>query len=175
MKSRIQTSHGTQIRCHANHRLHRNPLRAGDRHARRICRGRAACAPIQVQIIFAQQLYFSSQASSASGWPATSQRRSSTSAPPRIGFATGDLSARAGAAAGNRADELAELSQDFDHMAGADRITDFIAVVPPDRGHLPRIALALGPFDRRARSHPPARKSRNAPADSIALNSKQAG
>jgi two-component system sensor histidine kinase CpxA len=32
-------------------------------------------------------------------------------------LATGDLSARVGGAAGNRADELAELSRDFDHMA----------------------------------------------------------
>jgi signal transduction histidine kinase len=32
-------------------------------------------------------------------------------------LATGNLSARVGAAAGNRSDELAELSRDFDHMA----------------------------------------------------------
>ena len=65
-------------------------------------------------------------------------------------LATGDLSARVGAAARNRADELAELSQDFDHMA--EQIESLISsqrrliadISHELRSPLARLTVALG-------------------------------
>ena len=65
-------------------------------------------------------------------------------------LATGNLSARVGAAAGNRADELAELSRDFDHMA--EQIESLISsqrrliadISHELRSPLARLTVALG-------------------------------
>ncbi len=65
-------------------------------------------------------------------------------------LATGNLSARVGTAAGNRADELAELSRDFDHMA--DQLESLISsqrrlfadISHELRSPLTRLTVALG-------------------------------
>ncbi len=73
-------------------------------------------APIQVQIVRAAAVFFI--AGLVCFWLAryiTAPIVHLRAVTHRL--ATGDLSARVGGAAGNRADELAELSRDFDHMA----------------------------------------------------------
>ncbi len=106
-------------------------------------------APIQVQIVRAAAVLFI--AGFVCFWLAryiTSPILHLRAATHRI--ATGDLSARVGGAAGNRADELAELSQDFDHMA--EQIESLISsqrrliadISHELRSPLARLTVALG-------------------------------
>src|SRR5271163_2754875 len=106
-------------------------------------------APIQVQIVRAAAVFFI--AGFVCFWLAryiTAPIVHLRAATHRI--ATGDLSARVGAAAGNRADELAELSQDFDHMA--EQIESLISsqrrliadISHELRSPLARLTVALG-------------------------------
>jgi two-component system, OmpR family, sensor histidine kinase CpxA len=106
-------------------------------------------APIQVQIVRAAAVFFI--AGFVCFWLAryiTAPILHLRAATHRI--ATGDLSARVGAAAGNRADELAELSQDFDHMA--EQIESLISsqrrliadISHELRSPLARLTVALG-------------------------------
>jgi len=106
-------------------------------------------APIQVQIVRAAAVFF------IAGFVCFWLTRYITSpilhlreATHRL--ATGNLSARVGAAAGNRADELAELSRDFDHMA--EQIESLISsqrrlfadISHELRSPLARLTVALG-------------------------------
>ncbi|HUJ81539.1 MAG TPA: ATP-binding protein [Candidatus Acidoferrales bacterium] len=106
-------------------------------------------APIQVQIVRAAAVFF------IAGFVCFWLTRYITSpilhlreATHRL--ATGNLSARVGAAAGNRSDELAELSRDFDHMA--EQIESLISsqrrlladISHELRSPLARLTVALG-------------------------------
>lgn len=106
-------------------------------------------APIQVQVIRAAAVLFI--AGVVCFWLAryiTAPIVHLRAATHRL--ATGNLSARVGAAAGNRADELAELSRDFDHMA--EQIESLISsqrrlladISHELRSPLARLTVALG-------------------------------
>jgi len=106
-------------------------------------------APIQVQIVRAAAVLFI--AGFVCFWLAryiTAPVSHLRAATHRI--ATGNLSARVGAAAGNRTDELAELSRDFDHMA--EKIESLISsqqrlladISHELRSPLARLTVALG-------------------------------
>jgi signal transduction histidine kinase len=106
-------------------------------------------APIQVQIVRAAAVLFI--AGFVCFWLAryiTAPVRHLRAATHRL--ATGNLSARVGASAGNRADELAELSRDFDHMA--EQIESLISsqrrlladISHELRSPLARLTVALG-------------------------------
>jgi two-component system sensor histidine kinase CpxA len=106
-------------------------------------------APIQVQIVRAAAVLFI--AGFVCFWLAryiAAPVRHLRAATHRL--ATGNLSARVGAAAGNRADELAELSRDFDHMA--EQIESLISsqrrlladISHELRSPLARLTVALG-------------------------------
>ncbi len=106
-------------------------------------------APIQVQIVRAAAVLFI--AGFVCFWLAryiTAPVRHLRAATHRL--ATGNLSARVGASAGNRNDELAELSRDFDHMA--EQIESLISsqrrlladISHELRSPLARLTVALG-------------------------------
>jgi len=106
-------------------------------------------APIQVQIVRAAAVFFI--AGFVCFWLTryiTSPILHLRAATHRL--ATGNLSARVGTAAGNRADELAELSRDFDHMA--EQIESLISsqrrlladISHELRSPLARLTVALG-------------------------------
>src|ERR1700689_4238245 len=106
-------------------------------------------APIQVQIVRAAAVFFI--AGLVCFWLAryiTAPIVHLRAVTHRL--ATGDLSARVGGAAGNRADELAELSRDFDHMA--EQIESLISsqrrlladISHELRSPLARLTVALG-------------------------------
>ena len=106
-------------------------------------------APIEVQIVRAAAVFFI--AGFVCFWLTryiTSPILHLRAATHRL--ATGNLSARVGAAAGNRADELAELSRDFDHMA--EQIESLISsqrrliadISHELRSPLARLTVALG-------------------------------
>jgi len=106
-------------------------------------------APIRVQIVRAAAVLFI--AGFVCFWLAryiTAPVRHLRTATHRL--ATGNLSARVGASAGNRSDELAELSRDFDHMA--EQIESLISsqrrlfadISHELRSPLTRLTVALG-------------------------------